>query len=166
MLASVSGGFNVDLFSYLFGSILVISDLDLVFSIILSIVVVLGLFFFYNALVAVAHDEEFAGVIGIDVKLMNRIIAVLTSITIVLGIRVVGTMLISSMIIFPTVTALQLSKSFKQTIALSIAVSIFCVIVGVLVSFVFNLPSGATIVILNAICFVAFFVLKRIGGRS
>lgn len=166
LLASVSGGFNVDLFSYLFGSILVISDLDLVFSIILSIVVVLGLFFFYNALVAVAHDEEFAGVIGIDVKLMNRIIAVLTSITIVLGIRVVGTMLISSMIIFPTVTALQLSKSFKQTIALSIAVSIFCVIVGVLVSFVFNLPSGATIVILNAICFVAFFVLKRIGGRS
>lgn len=165
LLASVSGGFNVDLFSYLFGSILVISDLDLVFSIILSIVVVLGLFFFYNALVAVAHDEEFAGVIGIDVKLMNRIIAVLTSITIVLGIRVVGTMLISSMIIFPTVTALQLSKSFKQTIALSIAVSIFCVIVGVLVSFVFNLPSGATIVILNAICFVAFFVLKRIGGR-
>lgn len=166
LLASVSGGFNVDLFSYLFGSILVISDLDLVFSIILSIVVVLGLFFFYNALVAVAHDEEFAGVIGIDVKLMNRIIAVLTSITIVLGIRVVGTMLISSMIIFPTVTALQLSKSFKQTIALSIVVSIFCVITGVLVSFVFNLPSGATIVILNAICFIVFFMLKRIGGRS
>ena len=166
LLASVSSGFNVDLFSYLFGSILVISDLDLVLSIVLSIVVILGLFLFYNALVAVAHDEEFAGVIGIDVKLMNRIIAILTSITIVLGIRVVGTMLISSMIIFPTVTALQLSKSFKQTIALSISVSVFCVVTGVLLSFVLNLPSGATIVILNAICFAIFFGIKKIGGRG
>ncbi len=166
LLASVSSGFNVDLFSYLFGSILVISDLDLVLSIILSIVVIVGLFLFYNALVAVAHDEEFAGVIGIDVKLMNRIIAILTSITIVLGIRVVGTMLISSMIIFPTVTALQLSKSFKQTIALSISVSVFCVVTGVLLSFVLNLPSGATIVILNAICFAIFFGIKKIGGRG
>lgn len=166
LLASVSSGFNVDLFSYLFGSILVISDLDLVLSIVLSIVVIVGLFLFYNALVAVAHDEEFAGVIGIDVKLMNRIIAILTSITIVLGIRVVGTMLISSMIIFPTVTALQLSKSFKQTIALSISVSVFCVVTGVLLSFVLNLPSGATIVILNAICFAIFFGIKKIGGRG
>lgn len=166
LLASVSSGFNVDLFSYLFGSILVISDLDLVLSIVLSIVVIVGLFLFYNALVAVAHDEEFAGVIGIDVKLMNRIIAILTSITIVLGIRVVGTMLISSMIIFPTVTALQLSKSFKQTIALSISVSVFCVVTGVLLSFVLNLPSGASIVILNAICFAIFFGIKKIGGRG
>ena len=166
LLASVSSGFNVDLFSYLFGTILVISDLDLVLSIVLSIVVLLGLFLFYNALVVVAHDEEFAGVIGIDVKLMNRIIAILTSITIVLGIRVVGTMLISSMIIFPTVTALQLSKSFKQTIALSISVSVFCVVTGVLLSFVLNLPSGATIVILNAICFAIFFGIKKIGGRG
>ena len=162
LLASISGGFNVDLFSYLFGSILVISEIDIVFSIILSIVVVVGLLLFYNALFAVTHDEEFAGVIGIDVKLMNRVIAILTSITIVLGIRVVGTMLISSMIIFPTVTALQLSRSFKQTILLSVLISVFCVIAGVLISFVFNLPSGATIVMLNAICFAIFFIIKSV----
>ncbi|PKM66925.1 MAG: ABC transporter [Firmicutes bacterium HGW-Firmicutes-2] len=166
LLASMSNGFNVDLFSYLFGSILIISDIDLIFSLILSIVVVIGLLLFYNALFAVTHDEEFAEVIGIDVKLMNRVIAVLTSITIVLGIRVVGTMLISSMIIFPTVTALQLSRSFKQTIVIAVAISIFCVIAGVLASFVFNLPSGATIVMLNAFFFAIFFVIKRIGGQS
>jgi zinc transport system permease protein len=166
LLASVSSGFNVDLFSYLFGSILVISNTDVYMSIALSTVVVTGLLVFYNALFAVTHDEEFAEVIGIDAKLMNRVIAVLTSITIVLGIRVVGTMLISSMIIFPTVTALQLSKSFKQTIVISVLVSIFCVITGVLASFVFNLPSGATIVMFNAVCFVLFFTIKQIGGQK
>lgn len=164
LLASVSSGFNVDLFSYLFGSILVISNVDVYLSLALSTVVVAGLLFFYNALFAVTHDEEFAEVIGIDAKLMNRVIAVLTSITIVLGIRVVGTMLISSMIIFPTVTALQVSKSFKQTILISALVSVFCVILGVLLSFVMNLPSGATIVILNALCFVLFFSIKGFGG--
>jgi len=166
LLASLSSGFNVDLFSYLFGSILVISNTDVYMSIALSAVVVTGLLIFYNPLFAVTHDEEFAEVIGIDAKLMNRVIAVLTSITIVLGIRVVGTMLISSMIIFPTVTALQLSRSFKQTIVISVIVSVFCVITGVLASFVLNLPSGATIVIFNAICFVVFFTIKQIGGRK
>jgi len=166
LLASISNGFNVDLFSYLFGSILLISDNDLIFSMVLSVVVVIGLIIFYNDLFAVTHDEEFAAVIGIDVKLMNRVIAVLTSITIVLGIRVVGTMLISSMVIFPTVTALQLSKSFKQTIILAVAISVFCVNVGVLTSFVFNLPSGATIVMLNAVCFAIFFIIKSLGGKS
>ncbi len=164
LLASVSKGFNVDLFSYLFGSILVISNMDVYLSLALSMVVVLGLLFFYNALFAVTHDEEFAEVIGIDAKLMNRVIAVLTSITIVLGIRVVGTMLISSMIIFPTVTALQVSKSFKQTIVISALVSVFCVIAGVLLSFIINLPTGATIVILNALCFAVFFSIKQFGG--
>lgn len=165
LLASVSGGFNVDLFSYLFGSILIISEADVYLSIILSIVVIGGLLYFYNALFAVTHDEEFAEVIGIDAKSMNRVIAVLTSITIVLGIRVVGTMLISSMVIFPTVSALQLAKSFKQTIVFSSIISVFCVLVGVLFSFVYNLPSGATIVIMNAICFGIAFTIKLVRAR-
>lgn len=161
LISSVARGFNVDLFSYLFGSILVISNTDVILSVILSAVVIFIIFFFYNNLFAITYDEEFARVIGLNTRTMNYLISVLASITIVLGIRVVGTMLISSMIIFPTVTALQISKGFKSTIFISCAISVSCVVLGVLVSFAMNLPTGATIVILNAIYFVIFFCIKR-----
>ena len=162
LISSISKGFNIDLFSYLFGSILVISNLDVIFSVTLSIVVILTILFFYSSLFAITYDEEFAKVIGLNVKHMNYLISVLTSITIVLGIRVVGTMLISSMIIFPTITALQISKSFKNTILISLVVSILSVILGVFLSFIFNFPTGATIVILNAICFIICLCMKKI----
>ena len=162
LISSISKGFNIDLFSYLFGSILVISNLDVIFSVILSIVVILTILFFYNTLFAITYDEEFAKVIGLNVKHMNYLISVLTSITIVLGIRVVGTMLISSMIIFPTITALQISKSFKNTILISLVVSVLSVVLGVFLSFIFNFPTGATIVILNAICFIICLCMKKI----
>ncbi|MBU5438593.1 metal ABC transporter permease [Tissierella sp. MSJ-40] len=162
LISSISKGFNIDLFSYLFGSILVISNLDVIFSVILSIVVILTILFFYNSLFAITYDEEFAKVIGLNVKHMNYLISVLTSITIVLGIRVVGTMLISSMIIFPTITALQISKSFKNTILISLVVSVLSVVLGVFLSFIFNFPTGATIVILNAICFIICLCMKKI----
>lgn len=163
LISSIARGFNVDLFSYLFGSILVISDIDVILSIILSLVVIFMIFFFYNNLFAITYDEEFATVIGLNTKAMNYVISILTSITIVLGIRVVGTMLISSLIIFPTVTALQISKGFKSTILVSTIVSVFCVIVGVFISFIMNFPTGATIVMLNALCFVIFFCIKKLN---
>lgn len=163
LISSLAKGFNVDLFSYLFGSILVIGDMDVILSVILSAVVIIVIVFFYNDLFAVTYDEEFSRVIGLRTRTMNYLISILTSITIVLGIRVVGTMLISSMIIFPTVTALQLSKGFKSTILVSSIVSVSCVVIGVFASFVFNLPTGATIVGLNSVCFAVFFVIKKLN---
>ncbi len=163
LISSISRGFNVDLFSYLFGSILVISNMDVVLSVILSAVVIFMIFFFYNNLFAITYDEEFAKVIGLNTRTMNYLISVLTSITIVLGIRVVGTMLISSLIIFPTVTALQVAKGFKSTILVSSAVSVSCVILGVFISFIMNFPTGATIVMLNALCFAVFFCIKKLN---
>ncbi|HCO18385.1 MAG TPA: ABC transporter [Tissierellales bacterium] len=162
LISSVAGGFNIDLFSYLFGSILAIKDSDMYLSIVLAGFVIALVVFFYNDLFAVTHDEEFASVIGIRTKLMNYLIATLASITIVLGIRVVGTMLISSMIVFPTVTALQVSRSFKSTIVISALISVAAVIIGVLASYVLNFPSGATIVMVNALVFIVFFALKPI----
>lgn len=162
LISSVSKGFNVDLFSYLFGSILVISDLELIFSVILSIVVLVAVLLFYNSLFAITYDEDFAITMGLNVKHMNYLISILTSITVVLGIRVVGTMLISSMIIFPTVTALQISNSFKNTIFISGILSVTSVILGVFISFVYDFPTGATIVIVNAIYFVFFLGIKKI----
>lgn len=162
LLSSISGGFNVDLFGYLFGSILSIQQSDLWLSVVLALGVIFTVIFFYNDLFAITHDEAFSSVIGIPTKRRNYLIATLTSVTIVLGIRVVGTMLISSMIIFPTVAALQVSKSFKSTIVISSMISVFSVIVGVLGSYAYNLPSGASIVMINAIVFVALMGYKRL----
>ena len=164
VIASLANGFNVDLMSYLFGSILVIRDADVTLSIVLALLVIVAVLAFFNPLFAASYDEEFAQVSGIRVKRGNQLIAVLTAITIALGIRVVGTMLISSLIIFPTVTALQISRSFKGTIALSTLVSVSCVLIGIFLSFLFDLPTGGTIVMLNALCFGIFFGIRRIAA--
>ncbi|NLC54518.1 MAG: metal ABC transporter permease [Erysipelothrix sp.] len=161
LISSLSQGFNIDLFSYLFGSILVISQLDVILSIILSVIVIVLIVFYYNSLFAMTYDQEFAKVIGLDTNKMKYLISVLTSITVVLGIRVVGTMLISSMIIFPTVTALLVTKSFKETILMSTIVSVLSVILGIFISYIFNLPTGATIVIINGIIFVLVLTIAR-----
>lgn len=161
LIVSVSDGFNVDLFSFLFGSILLISEMDVYLSFGLAILIVSAVIFFYHDLFAFTHDEAFAKVMGINTNRMNTLIAILTSITIVLGIRVVGTMLISSMIIFPTVTALQIAKSFKWTMILSSIISVLSVMLGVIGSYVFNLPSGASIVMVNAFFFAIAFVMKQ-----
>ncbi|MDX9917259.1 MAG: metal ABC transporter permease [Gudongella sp.] len=167
LISSIAGGFNVDLFSYLFGSILAIREFDMYLSVVLAIMVIALVLFFYNDLFAVTHDEEFASVIGIKTKMMNYMIAVLASVTIVLGIRVVGTLLISSMVVFPTVTALQLSRSFKQTILFTAIISVLAVIIGVFGSYILDFPSGASIVMVNALFFVMAFLFKPlIAGRQ
>ena len=165
LIASLAQGFNVDLMSYLFGSILVISKADMRISVVLALVVIASVIFFYNTLFAITYDEEFSTVLGLKTKTMNYLIAVLTSITIALGIRVVGTMLISSLIIFPSVTALQLTNGFKSTILTASIISVICVVVGVLMSFVFNLPTGATIVMLNAGFFIVFYIIKKVKNK-
>jgi zinc transport system permease protein len=165
LISSVSGGFNVDLFSYLFGSILAIQKTDLWLSVILAIGVIFTVIFYYNDLFAITHDEAFSSVIGIPTKRRNYLIATLTSVTIVLGIRVVGTMLISSMIIFPTVSALQISKNFKSTIIIAAIISVFSVVVGLLGSYVLNLPSGAAIVMINGIVLGIMMLYKGIVQR-
>lgn len=166
VIASLANGFNVDLMSYLFGSILVIRDADIALSVILALLVIVAVIAFFNPLFAASYDEEFAQVSGIRVKRGNQLIVVLTAITVALGIRVVGTMLISSLIIFPTVTALQLSRSFKGTIALSSLVSVSCVLIGIFLSFLFDLPTGGTIVMLNAVCFGVFFGIRRVAATA
>jgi zinc transport system permease protein len=160
LIASMARGFNVDLMSYLFGSILVISRVEVAISAALSAIVLVLIILSFNSLFAVTYDEEFAQVMGLNTRALNYLVAVLTSITIALGIRVVGTMLISSLIVFPTVTALQVAKGFKSSILIATAVSVSCVVLGVFSSFIFNLPTGATIVLLNALAFASFFTIR------
>ncbi|MHB8097460.1 MAG: metal ABC transporter permease [Erysipelotrichaceae bacterium] len=154
MISSLSSGFSVDLYSYLFGSILIISEMDVYLSLFLSLVIICTVLYFYHDLFAMTYDMDYAKVSGRKTKRLNQIISFLTSITIVLGIRVVGTMLISSLIIFPTVSALRLSHSFKSTIIWSVIISSFSVVFGLLLSIIFDLPTGSIIVLINAVIFV------------
>lgn len=166
MISSLSGGYNVDLFSYLFGSLLVISKMDLLLSVILAFAVVVAVIWLYPKLFAMTYDEEYAKIIGINVKHMNYLLSLLTAVTIALGIRIVGTMLISSMIIFPAVTALQVTNSFRSTLWVAVITAVLSVIFGVLSSFVFNLPSGATIVIINGVFFIAAYIYRKLVLRN
>jgi zinc transport system permease protein len=162
MLVSLSRGFNADLFSYLFGNILAITRQEVVVSILLSAGVVGAVYFFYQDLVAITFDEESAAVSGIKTQLINRILVMLTALTVVLAMRVAGIMLVSSLLILPAATALQLARGFKLTMALSALAAIAAVLAGVVLSFLFNLPTGATIVILLFIFFIISFIVKKL----
>jgi zinc transport system permease protein len=161
-LASVGKGFNVDLFSFLFGNILAISLPEVILSVILSIVVIGTVILLYHELFVIAFEEEYAKVLGIPVERINQILILCTALTVSLGIRVVGTMLISSLIIFPAVTALQIARGFRLAMLLAAVFSIASVLAGVFFSYLWNLPTGATIVLVNFVFFVLVFLYKRL----
>lgn len=162
IIASVAKGFNIDLFSYLFGSILFISPSEMILSGLLAIILIVLVLLFYNDLFSITFDENFAKISGIKVRRINYLLSVLISVTIVLGIRIVGTMLISSLIVFPSVSALQISKGFKRTLMFSVLFSMIAVVLGIIFSYILNVPTGALIVIVNAIIFLITLIIRGI----
>ncbi len=160
IMASLGSGFNVDLFGYLFGDILAVSRLESAMTIALSFVVLLLVLLNYQELFAIAFDEEYARVVGLNTVRTNQILVILTTFTVILGIKVVGIMLVSSLIIFPAVTALQLSKGFKAAIIIAAIASVCSVVMGIVLAFLFNLPAGATIVIVNFVFFLVSYATK------
>jgi len=167
VLASLNGGFNVDLYSYLFGSILTIQSIDVWLSVSVSLVIVVLVLVFYQELFALVYDEEFARINGIKTKRFNMMLAVLTAVTITIGIRAIGTMLISSLIIFPMVSVMQLRLSFKKTVIYSAMLSIINVLFGLSISYLYNLPSGSTIVLFSGFVFLVLYLgvrMHNLGG--
>ncbi|MGQ9778004.1 MAG: metal ABC transporter permease [Thermodesulfobacteriota bacterium] len=161
LLASLAGGFNIDLFSYLFGNILAISQEEMILSILLSGVVLLVIIFFYHDLVSITFDEESARAMGIKTRRMNTILFLLTAVTVVLTMKAVGILLTSALLILPAVTSLQVSIGFKASLLISSLVGVLSVIGGIFISLGLNLPTGATIVILNFVIFMLVFVLRK-----
>ncbi len=153
ILASVSKGFNVDLFSYLFGNILAIGTGEVYLSIGLSLAVLLVVISLYNDLFATTFDEEYARITGIKTEHIHLILTFLTAIAVVLAVKVVGVMLVSALLILPAVTALQLARGFKAAMLIAVLVAVISVLAGITVSFLLNLPSGATIVMVNIVFF-------------
>jgi zinc transport system permease protein len=149
ILASLSNGYNIDLFSYLFGNILTVTRIELILSFIVFLTVTAVVIIFYNDFFAVTFDEELARTMGIKTRRINAILFLLTAVAAVLAMKVAGIMLVSAMLILPPLTALQLSLSFKVTIIAAVFFSILSVICGIIAAFLLNLPVGGTIVIFN-----------------
>jgi zinc transport system permease protein len=161
-LASVAGGSNVDLFSYLFGSILSISAAELVTAVVLFVIVVLVVGLCYHDLFAITYDEELAISSGIRVERINAVLVLLTALTVVLAMKLVGIMLISSLLILPAVTALQVARGFRTTIVLAVIFAVVSVVAGIIASFYLNLPTGGTIVIVNILALLLSFAVRRL----
>lgn len=162
ILASLSKGFNVDLFSFLFGNILSISATEVVLSVVLSLIVITAIYLFYWDLFSATFDEEYAKTTGIKTNSINALLTLLTAVTVVLAVKMVGVMLVSALLILPAVTALQIAKSFKVTLMLSAFISLISVIIGITISFFFDLPTGATIVIVSAALLALTFLYQKI----
>ena len=162
LLASVAGGFNIDLFSYLFGNILAIGRAEVVSSIVLSVILIVTVAAFYHDMLSVTLDEESAKAAGVKVKAMNMILVLTTALTVVLAMRVVGIMLISALLVLPAVTALQIGRGFRTTIVIAGAMGVVSVVLGIFISFLADIPTGATIVLLNFTMFLAAFIWKNV----
>ena len=162
ILVSLSNGYNVDLFSYLFGNILTVTQTELFLSLIVFIIVAVTVIIFYDDLFAVTFDEELAQTMGVKTKRINVILFLLTAVAAVLAMKVAGIMLVSAMLILPPLTALQLSISFRKTIVAAACFSILSVICGIILAFLLNLPAGGTIVIFNIGFLLFIFGAKKI----
>jgi zinc transport system permease protein len=165
IIASMAGGYNVDLMSYLFGSILSVSIDEFWVSIGVSVVVIGFILATYHDLFAVTFDEESARTMGVRVNFYNYFFTVVSAVIVVVGMRVVGLLLISSLIILPAVTSLQLSRTFSRCLVFSTVVAVLSVMGGIFLSYHLSLPSGGAIVAVNFLLFLFAYVYRAVSGR-
>lgn len=162
---SLSSGLSVDVYSYMFGSILSMSESDVYISIALCIIVAAVFVICYHKIFAITFDCDFAKATGVKTNIYNMLIAMLTALTIVVGMRIMGTMLISSLIIFPALTSMRIFKSFKSVVISSAIVSVSCFFIGTLLAYMLSVPTGASVVIVNLCMFLIFTVLSFIKSK-
>lgn len=162
IVTSLSNGFNMDVSDYMFGSILAVSESDVVLSVVLGLAVILMYGLFFNRLFAISYDEVNAQATGINVSMYQFMISLLTAITVVLGMRMMGTMLISSLILFPALTARRLVGSFKAMTLAAAVISVACFLIGLVLSYALDLPTGASVVGVNLVALVGSVGLKRV----
>lgn len=153
ILIGLTHGFSIDIFSYLFGSIVTVKNSDLYIISILSIIIIISLLIFFKELVYISFDEDSAQVNGIKVKTLNTLFILLSASMIAISIPIIGILLISALLVVPTVTALQYKKSFKGTLIIAEIISVFSVLAGLITSFYLNLSPGGTIVLLMLVIF-------------
>ena len=165
MVISLTTGMNTDVYNYMFGSILAMSAEDVKLSLVLSVFVLILFIVFYHKIFAITFDETFASATGVKAGVYNTLIAVLTAVTIVLGMRMMGALLISSLIIFPALTSMRVCRTFKSVIINAAVISVVCLIAGVTLSYVAATPAGASVVLANLVMMVLYTVVGAVKNH-
>jgi zinc transport system permease protein len=162
---SMTTGMNTDVDNYLFGSVLALSEADLILSVALSLAVLLLFILFYNRIFAITFDETFARATGTRAEVYNTLLAALIALTIVVGMRMMGALLISSLIIFPALSAMRLCRRFKTVTICAALISVVCFFSGLMVSYLFAAPTGASVVLMNLAVFLALSLIRAVKAQ-
>ena len=163
--AKLSHGMNVDINNFMFGSIYTLSDRDVMVALCLCAVVLILFSLYYNKLFAVTFDESFSFATGIKVSRYNTLLACLTAVTVVIGMRMMGALLISSLLVFPSLTAGRVFRSYRGVIIGSLLVSVAAFLSGLIVSFALSTPPGASVVLANLVLFIVFWSFSVAKNR-
>jgi len=166
VIIGLSGGFTIDIFSFLFGSILLVSVNDTILILALTGIILIVILLLYRQILYSTFNEEQAKVSGIPVEKINYLIVFMAGITVVTSIQLVGVLLISALFVIPNVTAIMYGKGFKQTAIISISFSIFSVVVGILISYIFDITPAGTIVLLAIGLLAGTMIIKSAGLLS
>ena len=164
LVISLTTGMTTDVDNYMFGSVLAMTKTDVALAVVLCAAVLVLFILFYHKLFAITFDENFSRATGLEVSRYNTLLAILTALTIVLGMRMMGAMLISSLVIFPALTAMRLFRSFRGVVVCAAVTSVLCFCAGLTISFAFSTPVGATVVAANLTLFLLsclFRLLRR-----
>ena len=165
MIVSVSGS-DTDLDGYMFGSILAITKTDFWTAMVLFPIVIAAFVIFYTQIFAVCYDENFAKATGMKAEFYNMLLAMLVAVTIVIGMRMMGTLLISALIIFPSISAMRVAKSYFTTVITAVLISVISFLAGFFMSFVLSTPIGASIVVCNIVSFAVMYIAGAILKRN
>ncbi|MDR1977838.1 MAG: metal ABC transporter permease [Synergistaceae bacterium] len=166
VVISMTTGMNTDVCNYMFGSILAMSKSDVVLSTAVAVFVLILYVFSYHRIFAATFDESFARATGMKVSRYNMLIAFLTAMVIEVGKRIMGAMLISSLVIFPALTSMRVFSSFKGVVLCSAVLSVACFFVGLVLSFALSTPTGASVVLVNLAMFCLFAVAAKLGVKA
>jgi zinc transport system permease protein len=164
VLIGLARGFNADLFAILFGSIVTVSTWDLVLIATLGVIVAAALTFFYRSLLAITLNEDLARTSGVRVEALNVMLTTLTALTTVMAMRMVGVLLVSAMIVIPTLTGFALGRSFRQALVLAIAAALLAVVSGLMLAYVLSLAAGGVIVLTALLILVGATLGARLSG--
>jgi zinc transport system permease protein len=161
LIVSFSNKFNVDLFGYLFGDILAIDSTEVWLSIVLAGSILFVIILCYRRFMFMTFDRESARAAGIKVKRLDTLLTVLTAVTVVLGMKVVGLLLVSALLVIPSAAGLQLGSSFKKAMILASLVAVLSVILGLVFAFYLDFPASGTIVLFSAFFFLLSILFKK-----
>ncbi|MBE6810212.1 MAG: metal ABC transporter permease [Ruminococcaceae bacterium] len=160
-VASLTTGMNTDITNYMFGSVLALGKSEVMIAAFCGIIIIAVYILFYQKIFTVTFDEDFASVTGVKARLYNSINAIMTALIVVIGMRIMGALLISSIITFPALSSMRICKHYKCTVIVAAVVSVISFVTGILLSFTFDIPAGAAVVLTN----LAIFLILSFVGR-